>query len=163
MFNVIARNGGFDVGSEHNKARLKKWLRENEGQRIEIKMLLPESGKLRRWYHGALIPLACYYTDNLDYRDHKDRAKMHAWLKCEFNGEVVVVNSKPHRISKTTAGKLKEYVERVMDWMGENGADLTILETSLYKKYMDEIYPYTFYETFLDYLIDIGRLPSKTI
>jgi len=41
------------------------------------------------------------------------------------------------------------------------GADLTILEPTLYKRYRDEIYPYTSYDTFIDYLIDIGRLPPK--
>ena len=154
--------GGIDTGSDFMRAKFRDWLKKNAGQRIQIDAVLPESPKQRRWYHGALIPLACYYQDNFDYRDHTDRKRMHEWLKHEFNAEIVIVRDKAHKVAKTTKGELnKGYIERVMDWMGENGADLTILDPKLYKHCRDAVFPYTNYDTFIDYLIDIGRLPPK--
>jgi hypothetical protein len=60
-------------------------------------------------------------------------------------------------------GKLNQgYIERVLDWLvQEIGGDPDLLNPELYKKYMIEIFPYTEYDTFIDYLIDIGWLPPK--
>lgn len=49
---------------------------------------------------------------------------MREWLKAEFNGELVVIDDKMHRIGKSTKGReaLNAFLERVIGWLIDNYA-----------------------------------------
>ena len=147
--------------SDHTRDKITKFFKENPGIRITIEPQVPESKNQRAFYHGAVIVLWAY-LDGKDYRDSLVLEQMHEIAKREFNGEIMMVNGTPHKVSKSTKGLLnKGYLERVIDYLVESyGIDQgTFLNPEIYKKFRDEIYPYTSkYETFIDYMRDIKLL-----
>lgn len=157
-FKCIAREDGGMEFSEYERAKFKTFLKENPGMRLQIEPMMPESKKQRGFYHGAVIVLWAY-LDGKDYRDGLVLDQLHEIAKQEFNGEVIVVNGKAHKVSKSTKGLLnKGYLERVIDYLAENyGIDPGLaLNPALYEKYRDEIYPFTDkYDTFIDYMRDL--------
>lgn len=107
-----------------NRAKFKQYLRDNGPIRLKIVPELPESGKLRRYYEGAIVPLIAYFQEGLDHRNCDDRRKIREWLKEEFNGEMVEIGGKVHTVAKSTKGRdvLNPFVERVVDWLKDNYA-----------------------------------------
>ena len=156
-FTALAKKGGLEFG-EYNRAKFKQWLIDNDGARLQITNLTPESKKMRRFFEGGVVPLITFYQEGLDYRLHEDNLKVREWLKSEFNGEAVIVDGKSHIIPKSTKGELKDFMERVMDWMSENGYQIELLKPDDYKKWEEEVYPYEGADNYIDYLISIGRL-----
>ncbi len=69
-FEFRAINGHLTVGSDYNRARFSERLKK--GGRGHIIFDLPESRKQRRFFEGAVVPLATYFQDNLDYRNPED-------------------------------------------------------------------------------------------
>lgn len=159
-FNAVSLDGKLSLGSEYNSARFRKFLKDHPYARLKISPLLPESGQLRRFYFGALVTLIAFYQDNMDYRNGDDLEKIHEWLKLEFNAHVVEISGKKVKVAKSTKGELKSMIERVMDWMGEQGYAIDVLNPDEYKRFMDEIYSDGLYDNYISYLIDMGRLPS---
>lgn len=128
---------------------------------MTIEPTLPESRNQRAFYHAAVLVLWAY-LDGKNYRDSLVLEQMHEIAKREFNGEVMVVNGTPHKVSKSTKGLLnKGYLERVIDYLVESyGIDQgAVLNPEIYKKFRDEVYPFTSkYDTFIDYLRDMKLL-----
>lgn len=147
---------------EYGRARFKEYLRQNPGVRLTITADLPESGKLRRFYEGAVVPLVAFYQEGMDHRDSDDRRKIRDWLKTEFNGEMVEIGGKMHVVGKSTKGRpaLNEFVERVIDWLTENyDPPHEALDPEGVKHWRDTIFlngdgP----DNHIDYLLAIGVL-----
>lgn len=160
-FQAVGKPEGGLEFSEYGRAKFIKFLKENPGVRLTIEPDLPESRNQRAFYHGAVIVLWAY-LDGKDYRDGLVLEQMHEVAKREFNGEIMMVNGTPHKVSKSTKGLLnKGYLERVIDYLVESyGIDQgLVLNPEIYKKFRDEIYPYTSkYDTFIDYMRDIKIL-----
>ena len=47
----------------YNRARFKDFLKQNPGVPLKITADLPESGKLRRYLEGGIIPLITFYQE----------------------------------------------------------------------------------------------------
>ena len=157
FFTATSTGVALDMGSETNRAKFKQFLLENKGIRLKIEPVTPESRGQRAFYHGAVIPLWAY-LDGKDYKDNLVLDQLHDIAKREFNGEVLVVYGKAYKVSKSTKGLLnKGFLERVIDYLVENyGIDQgVVLNPNLYVKFRDEIYPYSNYDTFIDYMEDI--------
>lgn len=159
FYGIATKEGGIDFGSAHNLARYRHFLKENAGTRIKIEPLTPESNKQRRFFEGAVIPLVAYYQENLDHHNGDDLAKARDWLKIEFNGEFVVLKGKSVKVPASTKGKLQQgLLERIIDWIGDQGGDTTVLVPNEYKHWRDTIFPHGGPDNYIDYLVEIGRL-----
>jgi hypothetical protein len=158
--NFLAKiNGGvINLGSDYNRARFKDFVKKNEGMRLEINPLLPESKKQRGFLEGAIFTMIAYYQEGLDYRNSEDVRKVRDWCKCEFNGEFLVIKGKSQKVAKSTKGMLNDFLERVMDWMTDQGYQTELLDPKEYKKWRDTIFPFGGPDNFLEYLEELGKL-----
>ncbi|MEK7180116.1 MAG: hypothetical protein AAB706_01460 [Patescibacteria group bacterium] len=157
-FNAYSKNGEFSLGSQFNRSRFKDFLRKNDGIRLEITPITPESSKQRRYYHGAVIPLIAYYQEGMHHTNPEDLAQIHEWLKCEFNGEMVLIKGKAHKVGKSTRGGLVGYLEPILDWMSEQGYKTELLNPTNYEYWRDTIFPNGGPENYIDYLVEIKKL-----
>jgi hypothetical protein len=152
---VIA--GRLAFRSEHNAARFRDFLKKNEGMRLGIEPATPESAEQRRFFEGAVVKLITFYQEGLDYRNSEDCRKVRDWLKLEFNGEIVKVAGKTQKVAGSTKGKLaKGFLDRVLDWMAENGYQVELLNSDEYKRWRDEIARIG--DNYIDYLLELRRL-----
>ncbi len=144
------------------RASFKQYLHDNGPVRLTITVDLPESGKLRRYYEGAVVALVAYYQEGMDHHSSDDRRKVREWLKGEFNGEMVTVNGKVHTVAKSTKGRavLAPFVERVIDWIEENYAPpAEALDPEKYKHWRDTVYSFEGGpDNYIDYLVSIKLL-----
>jgi hypothetical protein len=153
-------DGRLDFGP-YNRAKFQQFLQEHPGIRLKITAELPESGKLRRFYEGAVVPLLCFYDEKLDHRSNEDRQTMREVLKQEFNGQMVQIGGKMHVVGKSTKGRaiLNPFVERVIDWLTENYAPpAEALDPEKYKEWRDTIFPDGGPDNYIDYLQEVGLL-----
>ena len=147
------------MGSEHNRARFATDLKKNPGARYKIERLTPESRQQRGFYEGAVIPLIAYYQEGFDHNEWHDCKEVRNWLSREFNGEFRVMAGTSVKMAKSTKGELNRgLLERVLDWMGENGYKIELLNPERYKKWKNEVYPYGGPESYIDYLVECGEL-----
>lgn len=147
--------------NEYTKKMFIDFLRENEDMRVEIKPLLPESSKQRGYFEGAIIPFITFFQEGMNHRDYKDCHKVREWLKTEFNGDIVVMGGKQHKITRSTKNLLKEFIEKVMDWMVEQGYPVELLNPEEYKRWRDEIFPTgesNDPDNYIDFLVSINKL-----
>lgn len=159
-FYAIAQGGRLNM-SEYTKKAFIDFLRENEDMRMEITSLLPESKNMRGWFEGGVVPFITYFQDGMNHRDYKDIYKVREWLKTEFNGDIVVLGGKQHRVTKSTKNLLKGFIERVMEWAEEQGYPTNLLNPDEYKRWRDEIFPTGEIEdpdNYIDFLVSIGKL-----
>jgi hypothetical protein len=152
------KDGGFDLGSEYNRQRLRKFLIDNAGKRMKIEPVHIESEKQRKFFEGAVVPMVAFFQEGMDHRNSKDLYNVREWLKQEFNAEQVVVNKKVKTIAGSTSGKLHIFMEKVIDWMNEQGYPTHLLNPNDYKHWKDTIYAFGGADNFLDYLIEIKEL-----
>ena len=159
-FYAIAKSGSLRM-NDYTKKGFIDFLRENEDMRLEITPLLPESQRMRGYFEGAIVPFITFFQEGMNHRDYKDLHKVREWLKTEFNGDVVLLGGKQHRITKSTKNLLKGFMEQVLDWCGEQGYPIELLNTENYKKWRDEIFPtgeITDPDNYIDFLVQIGKL-----
>jgi len=159
-FYAIAQQGRLNM-NEHTKKMFIDFLRENEDVRMEIKSLTPESTRMRGFFEGGVLPFITFFQEGMNHGNYKDIHKVREWLKTEFNGDIVILGGKQHRVTKSTKGLLKEFIERVMDWMGEQGYPIELLNPDDYKRWRDEIFPtgeIDSPDSYIDFLISIGKL-----
>ena len=135
-----------------------EFAKKNEGMRIELSPVLPESAKQRKFYHGAVLPMLAFYQENLDHHKSSDIAKVHEWIKIEFNGEFVEVGGKAQKVGRSTKGQIKDVLERLLDWMGEQGYAIEWLNPVAYKHWRDEVFPYGGPTNYIDYLVELKRI-----
>lgn len=164
MFYAQVRNGYINLGTDYNRNQVKKWCRENEGARVELKPVLPESRKMRGYLEGGLIALAAFYQQGMDHRNHRDVASMRNWLKAEFNSDYVNIQGKSHLVARSTKGRenLKQFTEKVLDWLMENYAPpREAVDPKCYKKWRDEIFPSGGPDNYIDYLVERKLLTKQ--
>ena len=163
MSKFIATSSGdrLQLGSEFNKARFLKDLRENIGARYRIEREVPESRNQRGFYHGAIIPLWIYLDGN-DFRDSHIQAHYHNEAKKEFNGEWIVRAGKTEKVGRSTRGELNGgFLEKVIEFIEEQyGVDRNeVLNPEDYKIYRDTIQGNSNApENYIEYLVSLGRL-----
>lgn len=157
---AIAKNGRLNM-NEYTRKAFSDFLSENEDMRLEIRALLPESQKMRGYFEGAIVPFITFFQEGLNHRDYKDLKNVREWLKIEFNGDFLAVGGKTHKITKSTKTNLKEFIEKLMDWMGEQGYPIELLNPEDYKKWRDEIFPsgeITDPDNYIDFLVSINKI-----
>jgi hypothetical protein len=145
---------GLNLG-QRNTAIFLAFVRDNPRVPWKLSPVLPESNKQRRYLEGAIIPLITYYQDGLDHRNADDCRKVREWLKEEFNGELVEIGGKAHRIAKSTKGReaLVAFLERVVDWLVENyQPPAQALDPESFKEWRDTIFPSGGPDNYIDYL-----------
>ncbi len=156
------KDGSFNFGSEQNIEKFRHFAKFNVGKKVEIKLLTPESRNQRGYFEGAVIPLFVY-LDGADYRDNEVvRYYRDYYIKPEFNGEAMTINGKAIKVGKSTKNQLQNLIEKVVDWLEEQyGIDRReCLDPEEYKKFRDEIYPVTDYDSYIDYLVEMKKLPA---
>ncbi|MBK3666163.1 hypothetical protein JJE66_33700 [Bradyrhizobium diazoefficiens] len=143
------------------KQKFIEFLKENPGVRLKITPELPESGRLRRYFEGAIVPLIAFYQQGMDHHSSEDRRRIREWLKEEFNGEMIDIGGKIHTVPKSTKGRavLTPFVERVLDWMNENYAPPSeALDPERFKYWRDTVFPHGGPDNFIDYNVETGIL-----
>ncbi len=164
IFEFRAFNGKLSVGSDYNRARFSERLKQ--GGRGHIIFDLPESRKQRRFFEGAIVPLATYFQDNLDYRNSEDLELMRESLIEDCLGvEIKIVNGKKRtkRASSKGSKNLNKVAEYTIDYLvAEHGIDQAeVLNPDEYKTWRDEIFPYGGADNYIDFLIESGKLNKK--
>lgn len=157
---AIAHQGGMKM-NDYTRGLFVEMLKANEGARLEIIKLTPESDNIRAYFEGAVVPFITFHQEGMSHKDSRDCRKVREWLKDEFNGEMVIVAGKAKRITASTIGRLKDFIEKCMDWMGEQGYKIELLNPDDYKRWRDEIFPMGEPEdpdNYIDYLVSIGKL-----
>lgn len=146
--------------SDRTKWYLQKFAKENPEMPFEIKPIFAESSRQRGWFEGALVPLVTFYQEGFDYRNSKDNQKVREWLKIEFNGELIGVGGKVHKVAQTTSQKLNlGFLERITDWLETNyPVAPEVLDPKKYQDWKDRIYPYGGPDTYIGYLLEINIL-----
>ena len=152
----LKTGGGLDFGSEYNRARFLEFARVNDGMRVAIDPVTPESKNLRNFLEGAVLPLATYYQETMDHHDWEDVRRVREWLKTEFNWEYVHIAGHSKRVTKSTKGKkvLREFTDKVIDWMRDQGYQTEVLDPEKYKHWKDTVYPYRGPTEYIDYLLE---------
>lgn len=147
--------------TDYMSSHFQDFLKKNEGARVHVEPVTIESKKIRKFYHGAVIPLIAY-LNNLDFKNSSVRASIHEYLKIEFNGELIEIGGNVRKIGKTTRNQLNSgFLEGVIQWVEEqyglNRKD--VLDSDEYFKWRDELYPFTDCpETFIEYLKSLNKL-----
>lgn len=142
------------------KLDLKRFMKDNPNMPFELKPLLPESNKQRKFFEGAICPLLAFYQEGLDHRNSKDVEKVRNWLKIEFNGEIVQIGGKVHKIALSTKNRLNQgFLERVEGYIYDNYAPpVEALNPEKYKHWRDTVYPYGGADNYIDYLVELNIL-----
>lgn len=155
----VTKKPKLSLGSEHNRARFADYLRANPKIRFRIEPLTPESKKQRGFYEGAVVPLIAYYQEGFDHTSNHDCQEVRGWLAREFNGEMKEIGGELVKVAKSTKGQLnKGFLERVLDWMNEQGYKTELLMPEDYKNWKAKIFPFGGPENYIDYLLQIGKL-----
>jgi hypothetical protein len=148
--------------SAFTKDEVRRYLAENGPARFTITFDLPESGKMRRFYHGAVLPLWAY-LDGKDHRSAHVRHDLAELAKLEFNGAELVVNGQLKKIGRSTKGRvvLGPHVEKVITYLEENySIDRTqCLDPDDFKHFIGAVYMHGKYDTYIDYLLELNRIP----
>jgi len=154
------KDGKGFVFSDFYRAKLKHYMRHNPNSPFEIKFILMESSRQRKWFEASLCPLIAFYQEGMDHRDPHDVKKAREWLKLEFNSELVAIGQKTHRIAMSTSKKLNTgFLERCVDYLVENYAPpIEVLDTKKFKHWRDAIFPYGGPDNYIDYLLSINIL-----
>ena len=152
------KDGRLDFG-EYNSKKFRQYLKDNGPVRLEVTVLTPESKNQRRFFEGAIVPLIAYYQEGMHHRNADDLEKVRDWLKLEFNGQWISVASKALKIPRSTKGQLNRgFLDRVTDWMADQGYQTDVLDPGEYKKWRDTIYSSGGPDTYIDFLLSTGRL-----
>jgi len=126
----------------------------------------PESRKIRGFYEGGVIALWVFLDGN-DWRNSRISQHYHQEANKEFNGEMIMRGGKPEKIGLTSKGLLageNGMIEKVTLYIIEQyGIDEQhlrneILNPEKYKHWRDTLYPYGGPETYIEYLLSIGKL-----
>jgi hypothetical protein len=151
---------------QRNTAMFLNFVKENPRVPWKLTPMLPESGKQRRFLEGAVFPLITFYQEGMDHRNAEDRHRVREWCKEEFNGELVELGDKVHRIAKTTKGRdqLQPFLERVLAWVKENyEPPPEALNPDSYKEWRDTIFPYGGPDNYIDHLVSLKILQSPSL
>ncbi len=156
----FSKEGTGLVFSDFYKQKLKFYISKNPNKPFELTPVTPESGKQRRYFEGAVVPLIAFYQEGMDHRNYKDHDKVREWLKIEFNSELVNIGGKAHKVAQSTKNKLNQgFLERITDWLQENyQPPMEALNPADWEHWHDTIYPYGGPDNYIDYLLEIKKL-----
>ena len=158
-FHAQAKEGGIDLGSDFARAKFKQFLKDNNGMRLEIRPMVPESKKMRGYFEGCLVALATFYDHHLDWKNSEDQKRMRETIKAHFNPDYINFGGKVEKIAKSTAGReaLKKVTEDTLDWLKENYSPPDeAINPEHYKKWRDTVFPHGGPPTYLEYLLELG-------
>lgn len=160
MFSARVQDSRLNLGTDYQRDKFHAWLRGNEGARVTIAPVLPESRKQRRWFEGAVVPLLAFYAEGMDHRNYDDLRKVREWLKLEFNGEFVTLDGISHKVAASTKGQLNRgFLEAVLGWVNEQyDPPYQALDPAQYKLWRDTVFPYGGPDNYIDYLCETGVL-----
>ena len=147
--------------NEYTAARFRQHLKENDGMRYQVRPMLPESKNMRGYLEGGLIPMFCYFQENLDHRnpEHHDYAR--EYLKEHLNGLPVVIDGRSVIVGGSTKGRdaLTKFVERVSDMLVDDyGCPREAIDPEAYKNWRDTIRPSGGPDNWIDHLKNIHIL-----
>lgn len=158
----ISNNGlGMNFAGPVAKAKFQEWAKQNRGRKIILTPIIPESKKMRGFFEGGIISLLTYYQENLDHNNPDHREMVREWVLGEFNAGMVNIAGKARRVPLTSKGKLYEIIEKVIEWMEEQGYNTNLLNPEDYKYWRDAVYSIGGPASYIDYLITIKKLPQK--
>ena len=154
------KKGKLSFGSPENHARFADFLQKNPGIRLKIEAMTPESRKQRGFFEGGVIPFITFFQENLDYNDPGDIHRVRDWIMLEFNASFLTIGGKAVKVPKSSKGELSRgLLERILDWCGEQGYPVGLLNPEDYKHWHDRIRPNKGGpRTYLDYLVACGKL-----
>lgn len=158
-FRVTFENGKMSFGTPEARHNFLEHTQKHPDGIYAIELW--ETLKQRRWFEGALVAMVCFYQEGMDHHSSEDLAKVRDWLKIEFNGAIVEVAGKAHKVGASTKGELNSgFTERVIDWMADQGYKVEYLNPDIYKDWRDRIRvledgP----DNFIDYLVSVKKLP----
>jgi len=161
-WNYTIKNGKSAMSS-YVKNSLLQSQKENEGGNYQINLISAESKKQRGFFEGAIIPL-WVFLDGHDHRDSKINKHYREKAKEEFNGDIIIRNGKEELIGLSTKGILPEFTEKIISYLEENYGIKReeVLNSKHCKNWRDTIYSLGKSETYIDYLVEIGRLKKQT-
>ncbi len=152
---VILHGDRIEVG-EYNSRLIKDKVTENGSPiRGHICFDLPESRQQRKFLHGALIPLWCYY-DNNDYKDSEVLERYFDDFMLENFPEVLKIHGKVKTFGKSSKGSamLNKVTERIIDMLvADYGLEYTspALLPATFIEWRDELASFS-NEHFLEYM-----------
>lgn len=152
--------GGVLSFGDYNTRAIKDHAKKNPGALYELKAVLPESQKMRKWFEGAIVPYFAFLS-GMDWKDAKVLDDARELIKIEFNAEMVVWNGEKKKIGRSTKGRenLNQVAERVLEWIMDNGGNPKVVDPKEYKHWRDTIYPYGgVADNYIDHLIECGEL-----
>lgn len=155
------QEGNLDFGY-YGKENLRRYTLENPGVRFRITPILPESGKLRGYFEGCLVPLITVYQDGLDHRRSEDCDKVRE--KAEFNSEFVNIAGRSVRVGKSTKGRevLKHVVEKTQECLIDNYAPpVEAMDSESWKRWRSSVAPFGGPDHFIDYLVELSILKRQ--
>jgi hypothetical protein len=156
--------GKLSMGSEHNRARFSDHLKKNLGAWYKIEEFLGDSPKQRRMFEGAYIPMIAYFQENIDYNDPDDLARVRSWVMLEFNAAFLIIGGKALKVPKSSKGELNRWLmKRILDWMADQAYPIELLNPNEYKKWRDSVRPFEGPKSYIDYLVQTGKLRPKKI
>lgn len=157
----FSEDGRLAFGS-YTKMWLQEFMKKNPNMPFELKPLFPESNKQRKFFEGAICPLLAFYQEGMNHRNSKDVRKVREWLKLEFNGEMIEIGGKAHKIACSTQNKLNTgFLERVEGYIQDNYAPpAEALNPKKYKHWRDVVFPCGGADNYIDYLLDM-KIMSK--
>lgn len=154
-------DGGMQFDEKYREAYI-NYAKKNPDRNMVIEPEHIESTNQRRFFEGGLITLFAY-LDGLDYKDYQVIKDLREYvIKPEFSPGTMLVRGKTVKIGKSTKGELDIIIERMIDWMEhEYGIDRDqCMDTKDFKKFRDTIWGFSNYDTYIDYLVDMKRLPE---
>lgn len=161
-FLALAKPDGSLDMTIYQRATLKDTIKENAGSRLRliIEKETPESNKQRRMFEGGYIPL-WVYLDGGEWRNSDVLAQYREVAKRQFNGAYVMIAGKSELVGQSTKGVLNEgFLEKLGDFIEEQyGVEKNnVLNPEEYKYWRDKVFPYGGPETYIEYLITLGKL-----
>jgi hypothetical protein len=143
----------FKANSDYTKAQLTEWLKKYHS--FEVKPVMSDTKKGRRYLEGAVIPAYCKWQYDIDPRQRGCDEARRTLFKRDFNYEVVANRAgEPVRIPLSSQGKVKELTDKYTAWAMENGAPVP--NPDLYKLYRDKWSQDPRFDCYHDWLAFLG-------
>lgn len=139
-FIAMVEKGKLSFLTDFNKARFQQWLKENEGQKVQIKRVSSKVSDNRRgWYFGGIIP---FVKELVPQWQTLTDDQMHEVLKTEFNGFVIETKKGKRKYPMPVANRdvdsedFDNYILRIAEWVRNNYA-LELPSPDEYKRLID--------------------------
>jgi hypothetical protein len=157
---VFIKENSIGFRSEKDKEKWNKVARKYAEPRAEVIPLVSESRKARGYFHGGVLALWAYLNDQ-DWLDDTVLDNLFYHAKTEYLGSMTVIDGKTVKTFQSSKGQLEFLKEKVVEHLEvEYGIDRTKhLNNEEYKDWRDRIYPNGGPDNYIDYMVEIKRLP----